>query len=52
VSAVGSMKFSGKTYTKTSCHTTKAIAQKTAKEIRSSGKLARVVGRCVFTRSK
>jgi hypothetical protein len=50
--SVGAMKFSGKTYTKASCHNTKATAQKAAKEIRASGRLARVVERCVFARSK
>jgi hypothetical protein len=52
VASVGAMKFSGKTYTKASCHNTKATAQKAAKELRASGNLARVVERCVFTRKK
>lgn len=48
-------KFGGKTYTKSSCSKLKSAAKKTADNIRSRGKNARVVknpagGYCIYTR--
>ena len=51
--AVGkTMTAGGKRYTKSSCFATKDAAQDAAKKIRTGGKLARVVERCVFVRNK
>lgn len=41
-------KFGGKTFNHVSCHKTKSVAKKTAKEIREKGGTARVVGKCVY----
>lgn len=49
-SVAGTVKFSGVNYKHHSCSTTKAGAKATAKKIRSTGKKARVVGKCVYTR--
>lgn len=49
-SVAGTVKLSGMTYKKHSCSTTKTAAKATAKKLRAKGKLARVVGTCVYTR--
>lgn len=46
-----SKKFSGKVYAHSGCHSTEAAAKTAAKNARSAGKLARVVGKCVYSRS-
>lgn len=55
--AVGKIKISGATFTKTSCHTTKTAAKKAADSIRAKGNKARVVKSaggvtCVYKGSK
>lgn len=49
-SVAGTVKLSGMTYKKHSCSTTKTGAKAAAKKLRAKGKLARVVGKCVYTR--
>ena len=51
-SVAGVKKLSGVNYKHHSCSTTSAGAKATAKKIRKTGKLARVVGKCVYTRGK
>jgi hypothetical protein len=41
-------KFGGKTFKKSSCHTSKTAAKKKADSIRKKGGTARVVGKCVY----
>ncbi|MEM1326149.1 MAG: hypothetical protein AAGI23_09360 [Bacteroidota bacterium] len=43
-------KFNGKVYRRNSCSKTKTAAKAKAKRLRASGKKARVVGTCVYTR--
>lgn len=49
-SVAGTIKLSGVNYKHLSCSTTKAGAKTLAKKVRSTGKKARVVGKCVYTR--
>ena len=42
----------GKRYSHDSCYNSEAGAKSKANKLRESGKLARVVGNCVYTRSK
>lgn len=41
-------KIGGKTFRKTSCHTSKSAATKKAKTLRNEGYTARVMGKCVY----
>ena len=49
-SVAGTVKLSGVNYKHLSCSTTKAGAKALAKKVRATGKKARVVGKCVYTR--